>query len=166
MAHCVHLKRIRACQFSYGKLKHSGNWHDTGGVAIKLSEMVYYDRRRELLKAASSVFQGHFVALSSPPPMLANDMNYGRKAEQSCLKATASVPHHDAQALIHRPAAERPHLHHLQELHHPGATGPPFGQGQHGPRGEWAFDFIIESILFIDYVGEVLNYKAVFPKNV
>ncbi|GIY30508.1 hypothetical protein CEXT_796741 [Caerostris extrusa] len=46
------------------------------------------------------------------------------------------VPHHDAQAPVHRPAAQRPHVHHLQELHHPGAAGPALGQDQHGPRGE------------------------------
>ncbi|GIY28583.1 hypothetical protein CDAR_199171, partial [Caerostris darwini] len=52
------------------------------------------------------------------------------------LQAAAGVPHHDAQAPVHRPAAQRPHVHHLQELHHPGAARPPLRQKQHGPGGE------------------------------
>ncbi|GIX85852.1 hypothetical protein CDAR_284301 [Caerostris darwini] len=52
------------------------------------------------------------------------------------LMAAAGVPHHDAQAPVHRPAAQRPHVHHLQELHHPGAARPPLRQEQHGPGGE------------------------------
>ncbi|GIY03732.1 hypothetical protein CEXT_90701 [Caerostris extrusa] len=51
-------------------------------------------------------------------------------------RAAPGVPHHDAQAPVHRPAAQRPHVHHLQELHHPGAARPALGQIQHGPRGE------------------------------
>ncbi|GIY58712.1 hypothetical protein CEXT_464811 [Caerostris extrusa] len=57
------------------------------------------------------------------------------------MSAAAGVPHHDAQAPVHRPAAQRPHVHHLQELHHPGAARPALGQIQHGPRGEWVLTY-------------------------
>ncbi|GFT06067.1 hypothetical protein TNCV_1594951 [Trichonephila clavipes] len=84
---------------------------------------------------------------------------YGMRCISRCSnQATASVPYHDAQTLVHRPAAERPHLHHLQELHHPGATGPPLRQGQHGPRGEWGkLDIFFFHTWNSDLVGVSFN---------
>ncbi|GFY47977.1 g_PROTEIN_RECEP_F2_3 domain-containing protein [Trichonephila inaurata madagascariensis] len=123
---------------------------------------------------AEGLCQEHVYFMSQPPPCpkyaskrcLSNGSWYANERDSewtnysSCsrIQATASVPHHDAQALVHRPAAERPHLHHLQELHHPGATGPPLRQGQHGPRGEWGE---LDIFLFIHGIVTILEFHSI-----